>query len=120
MFTPLVCARARRCRRSTAASSGRQHPRLTPAGTEQLRQVIYRPRCRRALLSGGSAMLLLTAMVWHHVLFIGAKGVTTLPADDGLRQSGAESGLRRRLRSRRRRISLSLGLFSTATPRRAG
>lgn len=78
------------------------------------------PAALPALLAGGSLCLLLTTNEFGIVLFIGAKGVTTLPM---MVYSKAilESDYAVACTIAVVNIALSLGLFSfTATPRRAG
>lgn len=96
---------------------GRQHPRR-PAGARGAPVIL--PAALPALLAGGSLCLLLTTNEFGIVLFIGAKGVTTLPM---MVYSKAilESDYAVACTIAVVNIALSLGLFSfTATPRRAG
>lgn len=78
VFTPLVMRPLMAALRQLDRSQLEAAAILGATPFRTLRQVIF-PAARPALLAGGSLCLLLTTNEFGIVLFIGAKGVTTLP-----------------------------------------
>ncbi len=86
-----------------------------------VRQVIL-PAALPAIVAGGSLCLLLTVNEFGIVLFIGAKGVITLPLLD-LQQGDPGGRLSGRLRHRDRQcraVAGALSAFTASPPRRLG